>query len=352
MSSSRHNTYLHTRVSILAARLLNHDNLAKLPQLDLERIGALYGLEPVLDDTLPASTRNHAVERALIRTLLSELSVLIRPMQGEGRELLLYWARKFELYNLKALIRGKLSAMPEQEISDNLYEVPDALALPHQALLRTESVLELLRRLEQSPYRAIARQARHVYEERHEPFALEATVDQQYYAGLVKRVREMQGTDLKEMQQVVGITLDQLNLLWVLRYRFSYGLSASETYYQLAPSVRKLHRGELLKLVNLSSLEKVISSLPPPLDSLLESAATTVEVERRMDTYSARETRKILLHSPSSVARAFAYLILREMDLRKLFAVVQGKVLGLNNDLQMYALGLGDEESVMGAARV
>ena len=338
MPNSQHNAYLHARVSAQAGHLLSSADARQLPHLDLEQIGRRFGLEAMLDESISASARNRAVERALIRTLMQELSLLIRPMDGGTRELVLYWARKFELYNLKALIRGKLSGLNEQAIEDNLYDVPDALALPHKALLRTESVLELLRQLEQSPYRVIAGQARQVFEERHEPFALEATIDQSYYAGLLKRVRQLEDVDRREMQRVVGLILDQLNLVWLLRYRFSYGLSASETYYQLVPSFRKLHRNVLLELVNMSEFEKVIQALPHPLEQVLDGTTSTVEVESRMETHNAGELRKVLRDSPSSVSRALAYLVLRELDLKKLFAAIQGKILQLDPLLLKFAV--------------
>ncbi len=352
MSSSRHNTYLHTRVSVLAERLMSPVQNRLLPQLDLEQISVQYGLQAILDGGVPPSTRNRAVERSLIRTLMGELSILIRPMYGEARDLVLYWARKFELYNLKALIRGKLSGEDERAIEDNLYDLPGALSLPHATLLRTESVLELLRQLEQSPYRVIAGQARQVFDERHEPFALEATVDQSYYAGLVKRTRELQGVDGKEMQQVVGLQLDQLNLLWLLRYRYSYGLSATETYYQLVPSAHKLHRAALLELVDLPEFDQVVRSLPYPLDRLLDGARSAAEVERRMERHNAGRFRRLLRHSPSAVARAQAYLLLREMDLKRLFAAIQGHVLRLPPELTAYVVSASLENPTEAATGV
>lgn len=342
MAGSRHLAYLHARVSSMAGRLLSSQGLERLADLSLEELGQQFDLAPLLDESLPGSVRNRAVERALIRTLLMELSILVRPMTGEARDLVIYWARKFELHNLKALIRGKLKGLSEREIEDSLHDLPDFLGLPHPALLRTESVLELLRQMEQrDPYRAIASQARQVYEERHEPFVLEATIDQRYYAGLVKRVRQMRGEDLLETQHTVGLLLDDLNLLWVLRYRFCYQLSPSEAYYQMVPSSLRMHRARLLKLVNLATFDKVLEALPAPLNGLLAGADTASEVLRRLDTRTAALLRHLLRSSPSAVARALAYLILREMDLRKLFAVVQARVLGLDTGLLRYAMGLG-----------
>jgi V/A-type H+/Na+-transporting ATPase subunit C len=344
------NAYLSARVSILAGQLLTLEQIQRLPLLGVDAIARRYGLGTLDDEHLPVSARLRTLESGLINTLLSELPILIRPMYGEARELVLHWARKFELFNVKALIRGKLSGLDEAEISANLHQLPAYLALPHQTLLRTESVLELLRQLEKGQYRAIASQAREVYEERHESFALEGAIDQRYYAGLVKHVRQLSQTDLHEAQRVVGLHLDRVNLMWMLRYRFTYQLSPSETYYQLAPSTLHLHRERLLALVNLPSRDRLLEALPSPLRELMEGAASTAEVERRMHAMTSSNLRSVVAHSRSAVARALAYLVLRELDLKRLFAVVQARLLHLDDSLLRIALGLDGTGSVQAAA--
>lgn len=340
MSTQGDNAYLNTRISVLADQLLSSAELSQLPTLSLDELSRRYSLAPLEEEGLPVSIRLRAVEGALIFTLLSELTLLVRPMYGGARELVIHWARKFELYNLKALVRGKLNGLEEQEIEANLLDLPEFLTLPHHALLRTESVLEMLRQLEQGPYRAIASQARQVFEEHHEAFALESTIDQRYQAGLVKRVRQLAGADLKETQQVIGLQLDRINLLWLLRYRFAYGMAPSETYYQLVPSILQLHRERLLKLVNLPSIERVIEALPEPLSHLLAQAGDSEEVEARMEAFTWEKTRAIVAHNPSPIARALAYLILREFDLKMLFMVVQSRMLGLDDAVLRQAMHL------------
>jgi V/A-type H+-transporting ATPase subunit C len=340
MTAHGPNAYLNARVSVLADQLLTPLRMERLAALDLEDLCREYGLTPLIEETLPAAARLRAVESALVQTLMQELAVLMRPLYGEARDLLIHWARRFELFNLKALIRGKLAGLDETEIQANLLDLPGFLTLPHQALLRTESVLELLRQLEQSPYRAIASQARKVYEEQHEPFALEATIDQRYLAGLVKRVRQLPGDDLKESQKALGLHLDRVNLDWLLRYRFYYQLSASETYYQLVPSPLHLHRERLLALVNLPSLERVLEALPEPLHQVCQDATDIPGVERRMRALTSRQLLAVVAHNPSSVARALAYLILRDLDMRRLFGLVQGHLLGLGPETVAEALGL------------
>jgi V/A-type H+-transporting ATPase subunit C len=333
--------YLNTRVTLFASRLLSEEQIERLPRLGLDDLAKHYSLAILQQEQgLPVGPQLRAVESALIQVVLNDLLVLIRPMYGEARELVTHWARKFELFNLKALIRGKLNGLGEAEIQANLHSLPPYLALPHQALLRTESVLELLRQLERGQYRAIAGQARKVYEEHRESFLLEAAIDQRYYAGLVKRARHLLGVDRDETRKVVGLHLDRVNLLWLLRYRFTYHLSPSEAYYQLVPSPLQLFRERLLVLVNLPNRERVLEALPEPLAQEMEGAESIAEVERRIYAITSRKLRTIIAYSPSAVARALAYLVLRELDLKRLFAVVQGRLLQLDDGVLRLALGL------------
>lgn len=342
--SFAHQAYLNTRVSIMATRLFDLVQIAAMAEEDLQTLARRFGLAPILDQGLSSRAKSRAVEQALIRTLLSELTLLIRPMRPQERALVLSWGRLFALTNLKTLIRGKLYDLDREEIAENLYELPSnvRLDLPYKDLFRAENVLELLRQLERGPYHLIARQAREIYEQRREPFALEATIDQRYFADLVRQVTQFDGTNLQPLQALIGALLDRADLMWLLRFRFSYGLSPSETFYQLVPSFGLMHRERLLALVDLDSFESVLDALPSPLHELLAASANFIDVQKRTGTWLYREALRILRHSRSAVARALAYLILRQMDLQLLFALLQGGLLELPRDLVRIAVELAE----------
>ena len=137
---------------------------------------------------------------------------------------------------------------------------------------------------------------------------------------------------LDSLRRLVGAELDRIALLWLLRFRFSYRLSPSETYYQLVPSIRLLTRERLLSLVNLDTFEQVIETLPSRLRTLLADCQTISEVQHRIGHHTRHEARAVLARSQSGVARALAYLMLRESDLLRLFAVVQGRLLQFPDD--------------------
>jgi V/A-type H+-transporting ATPase subunit C len=349
MSSAASQAYLNTRVSVMSTRLFDPTLIAALLRQGMDELAERFALTPLLDEHLGIRAKNRAIEQALIQTLLAELNILVRPMSTAGRALALNWGRKYALSNLKTLIRGKLYDLDQKEIRDNLYELPPNVRLPKRDdLFRSENVLELLRQLEQGPYSLIARQAREIYEQKREPFALEATIDQRYFAGLAHQVMQFHDDNLRPLRELVGACLDRIDLLWLLRFRFSYGFSPSESFYQLVPSFRLLHRERLLALVELESFEQVIAAVPPPLDQLLAGSANLIDVQKRMGRYMCDEALRILHYSQSGIARALAYLILREMDLQMLFALIQGRLLKLPEELVNIAVELAEPTCPVG----
>ena len=326
-------TYLKTRASIMARRLFSAEQLERMLHASLDDLASAFALREIFENNPSPALLNRAAERALIHTLMLELAVLLRPLEGSARNILIHWTRKFELYNLKALIRGKLHQLPFEQIQSDLYDLPAMIRLPHDKLLRTENILELLRSLERSTFADIARQARQVYEEKNEPFSLDAAIDRSYYIGMLRRVQRASPTDQHPLLQLVGTLIDQQNLIWLLRYRFSYLLSPSESYYLLIPFGRHLRRERLKRLVNLERLELVIEQLPEGLRSCMEGAQNPLDAERRLALETAVQTRKSLRFSQSAVTRSLAYLVLREMDLKRLYALIQGKALKLSEPL-------------------
>jgi len=340
MTAITSQTYLKTRVTVMAKQLYSPGQFEDLIHSPLEALGKNFSLVGLIEQGLSPATLNRVAEKALIRTLMQELSVLLRPLERPARSILVDWIRKFELYNLKAIIRGKLKELPFDQIRENLHDLPPLISLPHERLLRTENILELLRLLEEGPYSDIAHQARRVYEEKNEPFSLDAAIDHSYYTGLLRRASAAEPEDRSPLLRLLGAMIDQQNLIWLLRYRFSYGLSATETYFLLIPFGRRLFRDHLKLLVNEDSFEGVIEGLRGHFKDVMSDVGNALEAERILDNETAAQAHQSLRFSPSAVTRSLAYLVLREMDLKRIYAVIQGKVLKLDDSLIRTAAGM------------
>lgn len=330
--NAAHYAYLHTRINLYAAGLLDPENLGALIDRPLQQATG----------TQSNDARQYAgdLDQSNVTLLLRELSVLIRPLSGAPRELLAYWAHRFELGNLKTIIRGKMAEQPQEAIERQLQDMGSFTSLPIAELLRSDTPAELLRRLEQTPYAEIARQARHLLEQGEALFALDAALDRRYFAGLVRRGTAIDGLSGQLLRPIIGSIIDRVNLVWLLRYRYAYDLPPAQAYYLLIPASHRLQPQQLQQLAQAASFEEAIAGLPPPFDRLLAGARNSTEVTLRMEQEGWRFATNALRYSSFNVARAFAYMLLRERDLRRLRAIVRGRDMNMEAPMIRTALGL------------
>ncbi|HHB92035.1 MAG TPA: hypothetical protein ENK59_02335 [Thioploca sp.] len=321
--------YLNARVSILASNLLSEIELSKfleqdsLPMLDDE-------LNKLLNDEKLSIT---LIEQTWLIKTLADFQVLLRPLSMTARNLLLYWFRKYDIANLKTILHGKITGLDANAISRKLLDLGSLTSLPVKQLLRSENIGELLRQLEHSSYSNIARQARRVLEKEHQLYSLDATIDRYYMLGFIQHVMALDTVQRKHILPLINIFIDRFNLLWLLRYRFAYNLSAAETYYLLIPASFRLNSTLLQKLVELDSLVEVIENLPEPFYRLLAGVENTFAADQKL----IQELRKVAditlkLHS-FTLAKVFAYILLREMEIHKIMAILKAKKLALNKDI-------------------
>lgn len=333
--------YLNTRVSEMAARLISDSHLEVLIQQPSDQdstilqVAGLAGLWPS-----EAAEASFSLEQRLTTSLLADFTILVRALTGAARKFLIYWAYRFELSNLKTILRGKMTGQPAATIRDQLADMGPFATLPVEELLRTEDVAELLRRLEGTPFDDIARQARRIFEEHRELFALDAAVDRRYYAGLIQHARAISRDEGNQIRVIVGNIIDRVNLLWLLRYRFAYGLPPAEAYYLLVPEGYRLRSRQLLLLSRLATFEEVIARLPPPFASQLAGVTTASGATLILERASWRLAEAVLRRTAFNLARVFAYLVLREKMLRQLRAVIKGRQLMIHPDLIRQAAGL------------
>ena len=333
-------TYLSTRLSAFINRLISIEQLVALIDFDLDRI--LLSLSEITGYSYqPGTTNSNRIENQLIHRALDDFQILIRPFSGSERRFFLFAIRWFELFNLKVLIRGKLSSIDSAEIHKRLIDLGSFADLPIKKLLETDDPYEMLRMLETTAYAGIVRQARRVYEEQgNDLFQLDATIDRSFFIDLYRRAGFLNPADADHLAVVMGSLLDRTNLLWLLRYRFAYGLSSAKSFYLLTATGNKLNSVELMRLAKMDSIEQVVEALPRPYQKLLAGVETISEMETVMEYHSLSVASDTLYSNSSLVSRIFSYILVREAEVRFLQAIIKGKQLGFESKLIKRAVGV------------
>ncbi len=293
-------SYLATRLNIFSRRLIPFAQLVWFIELDIERI--LQNVNNITGQNYKLDSANtHPVENQLLNRALDDFQILIRPFSGAERRFFYFAIRWFELVNLKIIIRGKFSSVDNSEVEKRLVDLGGFADLPVGKLLETDDPYEMLRLLETTAYAGIVRQARRVYEEHgNDLFLLDATIDRSFFIDLYRRAGFLMQENSEQLDAVLGGLLDRFNLLWLLRFRFSYGLSPAKSYYLLTAIGKELKSAELMRLAKMESVEEVIAVLPDPYRKLLSNVSTISDMEAVMDYYTM-STAAGTLHSKASL---------------------------------------------------
>jgi V/A-type H+-transporting ATPase subunit C len=327
--------YLDTRVSLYAGRLWRDEELDALVGVPDDAVAdslTQRGLPQLTaGDGRPAAPQQAplSLEQRIIVQILHETRVLIRPLSGGARAFLTFWTARFEMSNVKTLLRSKMMDERPAAVLARLTPMGAFGRLDNQDLAHAEDVGELLRRLEAGPYAGIVRHARRAFEQSRDPFSLDAALDRGYYDGLTLLAQPLEKTLGASFRSLMAHLIDRINLVWLLRYRFNYKLPPAQVYYLLVGSHYSLPGTRLQQLAALDSLEAVLAALPAAWQAHLVGVTDIPGVFARMERVAAEQAWRVLHSRASALARAFAYLILRERDLRAVRAVLRGRHLGL-----------------------
>ncbi len=332
--------YLETRLDIFASRLIPYPRLVAMIEQPLEQIMGEIADFGEGRGQIDLSSPNR-IESQLMQRALEDIRILIRPFSGNERRFFFFAMRWFELANLKVLIRGKFSGAAGRDIERQLVDLGGFTDQPLTRLIETDDPYEMLRLLETTAYAGIVRQARRVYEEQgHDLFLLDATIDRVFFIDLIQRAQFLQEQDAEFVGRVMNEVLDRFNLLWLLRYRFAYGLSPAKSFYLLTATGRRLHSVELMRLARLESIEEVVAALPKPYRQRLEGLRVIADMETVLEYHSLSVAADLLRSKSNLLARGLAYILLREAEVRFLQALIKGKLLEFDPALIRQAVGV------------
>ncbi|MFK5894630.1 MAG: V-type ATPase subunit [Pseudomonadota bacterium] len=340
-----HYAYLHTLVTIFSKRLLSCHQFSSLIKLPIEKIlPALKnkGFEQIINKLsgsnltlLPAGN----MDNLFLLVLLKDARSIIRSLSGIERDFFIYWIRRFELQNIKTILRGKSLQHPKEEIHNELTPMGTFSTLPIDELLNADNIPEILTQLEKTSYAEIARYGRKSFDQKQDVFSIETAINHQYFTGLKKQFNVLDDEDKKLLQPILGRIIDQTNLIWLLRYRLKYNLSSSHTYFLLISGGLHLNSQSLILLSQIEKLEQIYRILPYEINSLLENADSIHKIELILEKDINQVARSLLKSNSFSLTHAFSYLLLREKQLSQIHALLKGKLLHLADDEIAFAMG-------------
>ncbi len=272
------------------------------------------------------------------RDLTSHYAVAARRplnlLHNRQLELLDWFWRRFELDNVKTLLRAVHHGSPPSQAHGALIALDELSSLPWDELAVSPSIPALVDRLAGFSYERTLRDALPQYRRQQSVFPLEVALDLAYHSTLLDLVNQLRGAEHADADAFLRAWVDAQNILWAFRYRFYAQLSPEEILnYTLhhglradADVVRAIAMGAPLAGVVQSVWGAGLTDLKEL--ARLDERELAPRLELVFQRHFYRLAKRALMISPLRLATVLAYEFLLDSEMRDLTAVIEGKSVG------------------------
>jgi V/A-type H+-transporting ATPase subunit C len=320
--------FLHARLGALKAELLTEHHWEQLRQSHTAAEQRHVLASTCYDSTLDLTAE--VIPDRLRASLQRAARTIERSVPPSAARLIRLWGSRDVLRNVKTILRGKALGRSPEAIAKDMLELEDASRFPFDRLLESAGVEPALDLLEATELRHWIRAARCLYQRDPTLFGLDAALDRVYYAALWHQLEDLGSADRAAATPLIAREIDQVNLLWLLRYRLNYRLSPAETYYLLVPVTGRLDAGHLKRLAQQDTFEAMAGQMNvEPFRTLVARSQSIGQLEVELWRYRVRRSRRLLRRAAFTLGEALALLELKEMEVRDLIALMEGVQLGM-----------------------
>lgn len=212
--------YLATRLHARRSRMAEAERLDALCRL---RAISELGRTLYPETELPVAT---SLQRRLVQDLIQELAGFRKHLGESGQEFIGGLLMRFQVENMKTLLRGMLNRVPPEKLQPHLAVLPSDQTLNAPALVESASPEIFAARLPAGRPRDCLKAMLARHHAAPPLFLLEAALDCGHLQELLARTAQLPDEDQESIKPLVFQEANLFQLLLVVRGKFLHGLAA------------------------------------------------------------------------------------------------------------------------------
>lgn len=329
--------YANARLRSLKSQLFERRTLVEFA--GLSRVDDLIArlAESAYGEEIRAALARFIGPRVVMEACRLHLGATYRKIRGffdeEGTRLVGVLLARWDLHNLKTILRGQEARTPAGEILEALVPAGDLEESALRTLVRQPdptATADLLRTWN-AGYASAVRQGLTEYANTHDWGSFEATLDSLFYSRLFHSLQKSEQND-GFVNEILAREIDTANVMTALRLREGgQGLGEEQVQRQLLNG-GEIPRAWLVSLARTGREEEALSLLRT---SKFAAALAQVEsldlakVQYELDRDLARFGISFFSRDPLSISTAIGFITAKKVEAMNLRLIAQGIALGL-----------------------
>ncbi|HHI30151.1 ATP synthase A1 subunit C [Methanosarcinales archaeon ex4572_44] len=325
--------YITARVRARKKKLIPKDTYPKLLNMELPEIIRFIEESEYKRDVDELSARFRAIdllEHALNRNLGASYRKLIEISRGQVNYLIVEYMRRWDIWNIKTVLRGKYYGAPEEEILDYVVSAGGLHYPDLESMAKLESVDAIITSLQNRPCYQVLKDYEGGMLNK-----IEDDLDKLYYSRLLDAIGVSPGEKL--FLKFLQTEIDIKNLKTLFRLKRA-GVEREGVQDVIIPGGLEFKGSDLIRLAGLSFSELIhsldgYSYWSSIADVVSEEGTSLTEIETKLDAYLMNFASRISHYYPLSILPVLDYVLHKKIEVDNLRIIARGKELKLSDDV-------------------
>ena len=268
------------------------------------------------------------LEKVFIQKFIDRIEEIVRITPTKmGEFLQAYFDFRFEILNLKRILRGKFTESDSEEILDSLIPIEPYNIENYDELINSQNLIEAVARLNNSIYQSLEEKLE-LYQEYDALWPLELELNYIYARTILRLTEKLPIRDRHIVNSLVKYETDVENVLIAIKRRGKPDVDMDSVF----PVTYGISKEQLQEVIEADSLSKAIDGLEDPYRSVLEPIKSgdiaLVRAMLRKGKYDAATKARAGNQFGFNVILAF--LVYSEIEKDNLVGLAWGEVQGLS----------------------
>lgn len=330
-------SYAVIRSHALIADLLNPEQMLELAgSEDLETFIERLSETPYGEISIEAGGDiSIALERVFYGKFIERMARIVDIAPGNMAEFLrAYYYMRFEVLNLKRIVRGKFSDIPAPPIIDSLVPIEPYHAKDFKGMAEAETLEEAVEGLWDTPYAAVSA-SMELCKQYDAIWPLELALNHFYARTILRSVDRLPSGDRTLVRRIVEVEADVENFLTAMKQRRAPDeASREQSLKELFPATYGIALDEIREIVEATDIKPVIAALGSPYSEILAPIyeGDVALIRTRLRRHIHRAARLGRSANDFGFNVIMAYLVFCEIEKDDLVGIAWGKAQGVPSE--------------------
>ena len=334
--------YTTARVKAKKSLLITKDVYPKLLLMEIPEISRFLGETRYQREVTELGGRYSGIELvevATYRNLARVFTDILEMSTGELREMICSYLNKWDNWNIKTILRGKIYGASPEEIQEDIVPAGKLAREYLSKLTAYETIEEILQDLAKKEGIVIPSEVLNDHKELGTLAPIEDYLDRLYYQKLLESISPST-KPMRLFYTFIQRELDVVNLGTILKLKIE-GVSGDSIGKYVIPGGKEIHGKMAAKLINTDTFEQLAHELAQlsfydeikeALDKAKETRSLT-DVMLALQRHLIRQASTFSHLYPLSVLPILDFMVRKKAEVDNIRIIARGKESGLDPDV-------------------